>query len=407
MSPQFQKLTFKNATGENLSARLDLPMDEKPVAYALFAHCFTCSKSLNAVINISRALTARGIAVMRFDFTGLGESEGDFSDTTFSSNIQDLIAAAEFMADAYEGPALLIGHSLGGAAFLHAAPHIPWARAVATIAAPFYPEEFPYPNLKDKIMEEGSAEVSIGGRSFVIRRKFLEDLQKSRMEDVIRGLKKPLIVFQSPSDEVVNVNEGVKIFDAAQQPKSFISLDGADHLLSNKEDSRYVGSVIGAWFEKYSSREEETESDDHGQARGIVTRIGKFGFRTEIVSGKHRLVADEPIAMGGSDTGPNPYDLLTAALGACTCMTLRMFADRKGWPLESVTARLEHRKIHAEDCRDCETKEGKIDVIDIEVDPTGNLSAEQRQRLLEISGRCPVHRTLHSELSIRSRLKEQ
>lgn len=405
---QFQKLTFRNAAGQRLDARLDLPMDEKPHAYAIFAHCFTCTKNFNAVVNISRALTRDKIAVLRFDFTGLGESEGDFSNTGFSSNVSDLVAAAEFLKSGFDAPKLLIGHSLGGAAVLQAAASIPSSLAVATIGAPadlssvarFLSREGP------EIRSKGEARVTLAGRSFRIRKEFVDELDRSSMEQSIRQLGKALLIFHSPRDTIVGIESAGKIFQAARHPKSFISLDQADHLLSSRSDSLYAGAVLAAWAGKYIGSPEDRDREERDLTDNrIVVHTGQTGYRTEILAGAHRLIADEPVAVGGSGTGPSPYDYLVSALGACTSMTLRMYADRKEWPLESIVVRLKHRKVHARDCSECESKSGRIDVVEREIELRGPLDAEQRERLLEIADRCPVHRTLHSEIRVETRLK--
>ena len=404
---QFQKLTFENANGDKLAARLDLPIDEKPIAFAVFAHCFTCTKNFNAVVNIDRALAREGIAVLRFDFTGLGESEGDFSETSLSSNVADLVAAAGYLESNFEAPRLLIGHSLGGAAVLQAASQIPSAAAVATISAPFDLSEIANfsGNTKEEIKARGEAEINLAGKTFTLKKKFLDDLEQSRMEETIRNLKRALIIFHSPRDNIVGIDNAAKIFKAARHPKSFVTLHDADHLLSNRADSLYVGSVLAAWVRKYITvRQAEGPKRDLTDNR-IVVRTGRKGFQTEIFANGHSLIADEPIAVGGADTGPTPYDYLVSALGACTSMTIRMYADRKQWPLESVVVRLKHRKIHAEDCQDCDSKTGIIDYIEREIDLVGPLGKEQRQRLLEIADKCPVHKTLHSDITVKSWLK--
>jgi putative redox protein len=405
---QFQKLTFVNSSGDRLAARLDLPIDEKPVAFAVFAHCFTCTKNFNAVVNINRALAREGIAVLRFDFTGLGESEGDFSQTGLSSNVADLVAAADYLESNFEAPGLLIGHSLGGAAVLQAASQIPSAAAVATISAPFDLSEIAgvLGSTREEIEAKGEAEIELAGKKLTLRKKFLDDLDQSRMEETIRKLNKALIIFHSPKDDVVGIENAARIFKAARHPKSFVTLDDADHLLSNRADSLYVGSVLAAWSRKYIKVPQEEDRKRDLTDNRIVVRTGKKGFQTEIFANGHSLIADEPIAVGGADTGPTPYDFLVAALGACTSMTLRMYADRKQWPLESAVVRLRHRKIHAEDCRECDSKTGIIDHIEREIELTGPLGKEQRQKLLEIADKCPVHKTLHSEITVKSWLKE-
>jgi uncharacterized OsmC-like protein/alpha/beta superfamily hydrolase len=404
----FLKLSFKNQTGENLAARLDLPVDEKPVAFAIFAHCFTCTKNLNAVVNINRALAREGIATLRFDFTGLGESEGDFSHTSFSSNVSDLIAAADFLKLEFEAPKLLIGHSLGGAAVLQAAKYVPSSIAIATIGAPLnltHLVRYLEPQ-QQAVRTQDEAEITLAGKTFKIRRQFLDDLELTHIQETIQSLCKPLLIFHSPADSIVGIENAAEIFQMARHPKSFISLDRADHLLSNREDSLYVGSVLAAWVRKYLEISLPVSPPRELTDNRVVTRTGRRGYQTEIIANGHRLMADEPIAVGGADTGPNPYDYLLSALGACTGMTLRMYADHKEWPLDSVVVRLKHQKVHARECRECETQNGKLDSIEREIELEGPLDSEQRHRLLEIADRCPVHRTLHSEIIVKTALKE-
>ena len=401
------RLTFTNSTGEQLSARLDMPLDGQPWAYALFAHCFTCSKDLKAVGNISRALTQEGIAVFRFDFTGLGESEGDFAETNFSSNIDDLLAAADFLGEQYQAPQLLIGHSLGGAAVLQAAAHISSARAVVTIGAPSEPTHVSrlLSQYKEAINTQGIAEVTLAGRRFTIKKQFLDDLSQIQMQDTIRSLRKALLILHAPLDNVVGIDNARQLFEAALHPKSFISLDEADHLLSDQTDSLYAGSIIAAWVKKYIEPAQPDPLRAEAPDEWVVVHTGQIPYRTDIVAGGHRLVADEPLEVGGADTGPNPYDYLAAALGTCTSITLRMYADRHGWPLEAIQVRVKHEKIHARDCERCETENGKVDWIEREIELVGPLTSEQRVRLGEIADKCPVHRTLQSEIVVNTELK--
>ena len=401
--PNPQKLTFNNPAGEALSARLDMPVDGPPVAYVLFAHCFTCTKNLKAVGNISRALTQQGFAVLRFDFTGLGESEGDFADTNFSSNIADLVAAARFLGERYEAPRILVGHSLGGAAVLQAAAKLEDVSAVATIGAPFDPAHVKhlFQNSAEEIERSGRAVVKLAGRPFTIKKQFLDDLDSQQVTSILGSLKRALLVFHSPIDQTVGIENASLIFKAARHPKSFVSLDQADHLLSDETDSCYVGAVLAAWASKYVPADKRMPQNFEPEDNRVVARIGAEGFQTEIFASGHSLIADEPIAVGGTNRGPTPYDFLNAGLGACTVMTLRMYADRKGWPLEGVTARLQHEKVHASDCAECESDAtGKIDRIDREIELVGPLDDAQKKRLMEIADRCPVHRTLEGEIHV-------
>jgi uncharacterized OsmC-like protein/fermentation-respiration switch protein FrsA (DUF1100 family) len=406
MPAQTLSLSFPGARGTLLAARLDLPPAGTPIAYALFAHCFTCSKETKATTYVSAALAERGIAVLRFDFTGLGASDGDFASTNFSSNVEDLVAAANYLRERYRAPALLVGHSLGGSAVLAAARRVPEALAVATIGSPFDPAHVLHLiKNKEAVERDGEAEVDIGGRPFRIRRQFLEDISVSKLGDEVANMGKALLVMHSPRDSVVGVDNATRIFSAARHPRSFISLDPADHMLSRREDALYAGNILASWAARYLPASVDAAP---APATGTVvvqeTREGKFSQR--VLAGRHVIRADEPVAAGGMDSGLSPYDLVLAGLGACTSMTIRMYADLKGFPLERATVELRHEKIHAADCAACETREGKIDRIDRIIRLEGPLSEEQRAKLLEISNKCPVHRTLHSEVSIPTRLAD-
>ena len=396
-----ERLEFANEKGEKLAALVDLPLG-KPVAFALFAHCFTCGKDNVSAKRISERLAMCGIGVLRFDFTGLGMSEGDFADTHFSSNVDDLVAAGDHLRKTYGAPAILIGHSLGGAAVLAAAHRIPDARAVVTIAAPSDPAHVVglFKDHVDKIREQGQVEVQLAGRPFRIKREFLDDVAEQRIEDCLANLRKALLVFHSPTDDIVGIENASRIFTTAKHPKSFVSLAGADQLLSKKDDAVYVANVIAAWAERYL--EQPAERSDEQVGIVLVRETGGGKFQQEIMSGPHRFLADEPVKAGGLDSGPGPYDLLLASLGACTSMTLRLYAENKKLPLQRVSVRLTHNKIHAEDFLNCETKEGMIDRIDRNITLEGALSADERKRLLEIADKCPVHRTLESEIEIRT-----
>jgi uncharacterized OsmC-like protein/alpha-beta hydrolase superfamily lysophospholipase len=397
-----ERFDFFNAAGERLAALLDSPV-EPPRAYALFAHCFSCGKDINAAKRIAEGLTALGIAVLRFDFTGLGSSEGEFANTTFSSNVADLVAAAAELRKKRQAPAILIGHSLGGAAVLAAAGEVPEARAVVTIGAPSDPAHvIGLVQNRGMIGATGDIDVALAGRSFRVSRAFLEDIAEQKLEARISGLRKALLVFHSPNDDIVGIENASRIFTAAKHPKSFVSLAGADHLLSRRSDAAYVANVIHAWAERYLDLPEVAL--DLPERAGMVvvreTRVGRL--QQEIKVGRHRLLADEPVTAGGLDSGPGPYDLVLAGLGACTSMTLRLYAERKALPLDRVTVRLAHSRIHAADCENCETKEGMLDRIDRVITLSGNLDEDQRKRLLEIADKCPVHRTLTSEIDIRT-----
>jgi len=399
--PRSEQVTFAGSRGAELAARLELP-DGAPLAAALLAHCFTCSKDSHAASRVARALARRGLAVLRFDFTGLGGSGGDFANTDFSSNVEDILAAAAFLRGRGLAPKLLIGHSLGGAAVLAAAGRIAEAKAVATIAAPADPAHV-VAQLGDslaRIAAQGEGEVQIAGRAFRIRQSFIEGANAQKLEAQIKALHKALLVFHAPRDQVVSIDHATRIFVAARHPKSFVSLDDADHLLTREADADYVADVLAAWSSRWLGAAPPAELPplEPGTVEVAETREGTYTERVR--AGRHVLRADEPLESGGTDTGPSPYDYLLAGLGACTAMTLRLYADRKAWPLEKVTVRLRHGRIHAADCADCETKEGMVDHIERAIAIEGPLDAAQRARLAEIADKCPVHRTLTSEIKI-------
>lgn len=404
-----ENVTFANDEGVELAGILNLPEDEKPRAYAIFAHCFTCSKNNLATAEIARALSRRRIAVLRFDFTGLGDSNGEFSDTDFSHNVRDLLAAARFLTENDKTPTILIGHSLGGTAAFHAATQIPSVKAVVSIAAPFHPRHAIklFGEARQKIEKNGAAQVSIAGRAFTIRKDFLDDADAQDPGEKLARLKAALLVLHSPRDQVVSIDNARDIYVAAKHPKSFISLDPANHLLSSKEDARFAAEMIATWTNRYLEAPDEEQTTVPETDGRVTARTGPQGFRTDIFAGGYSLVADEPESYGGEGLGPSPYDYLQAALGACTTMTVQMYARRKKWPLQSAVVRLRHQKVHAEDCAHCEEKQGKIDFFERELELQGELSDEQRQRLLEIAEKCPVHKTLHSEVEIRSKLREE
>lgn len=397
-----EKIEIPGSQGGTLSARMEWP--DGPVrAHALFAHCFTCGKDSLAATRIARALTAQGIAVLRFDFTGIGASEGDFASTNFSSNLADLEAVAMYMRSRGQAPALLIGHSLGGAAVLGMARRLPELRAVVTIAAPSDPRHVLglLGDNVERIRAEGELEVKLAGRPFRIARQFIDDVSSHRLLDEVAHLGKPLLVMQSPTDDTVEVENGLAIFEAAAQPKAYVALDGADHLLQNRAGAAYAASMITAWSQHYLPTLTEDVQDAIPEPGVVMVAERHRGrYQQTIRMGSHELVADEPVAVGGDDAGPNPYELLLSALGACTSMTMRMYAERKSLPLEHVAVQLRHEKIHAEDCAACETTVGMVDRIERRIAIRGDLSDEQRASLMSIADKCPVHRTLHSEIRI-------
>ena len=392
-----RKLTFNNRNNTPLSARFDVPVDGHINATAIFAHCFTCSKNLRAVRQVVTGLNRQGIAVLSFDFTGIGQSHGAFAETNFTSNIEDLIDAANYVEEHYRAPQLLVGHSLGGAAVIAASAHLESVKAVATIGAPSTPSHLThlFEDIEEDIEHKGYGKVVLGGQSFEITEQFVRDLNQNDIKETLGRFKRALLVMHAPLDEVVSVNNATEIFLAAKHPKSFVSLDKADHLLSEEEDAIYAGEVIGQWASKYIDRHDHDQLAQNAQ---VVTRTGPDGYHTDIRAGRHGMIADEPKSVGGHDHGPTPYDLLLASLGACTSMTLRMYADRKKWPLQSVIVRLNHKKQHTVDCQRCGEDGAKLDHIDKRIELIGDLDDAQRQRLLQIAERCPVNRTLNKEV---------
>ncbi|WP_299245352.1 bifunctional alpha/beta hydrolase/OsmC family protein [uncultured Aquimarina sp.] len=394
------KITFTNAEGQTLSGRLELPADQHPHNFALFAHCFTCNKNLGAVRNISRALTSQGFGVLRFDFTGLGESEGDFADTNFSGNVEDLVTAADFLAQEYQAPSLLIGHSLGGAAAIFAAAEIDSIKAIATIGAPSDPTHVQHllRSGLEEIEANGKAVVNLSGRDFTIKKQFLDDLETKSLPTVAKNLNKALLVMHSPQDTTVGIKNAEEIYHAAKHPKSFVTLNGADHLLMRKEDSIYAGNVIAGWSSRYVDIPEEPslKSQHH-----VVASLGNDeGYTTQMKVGNHYIVADEPESVGGHDFGPSPYELVSAGLSACTAMTIKMYVARKGWNLQNVEVHTSYDKKHMEDCENCEDPTAKIDTFEREIKLEGDLDEKQIARILQIADKCPVHKTLHSETQV-------
>ena len=399
-----QKVTFENAEGHQLTGRLDLPADRHPHNFALFAHCFTCSKNLSAVKRISRALNKKGFGVLRFDFTGLGESHGDFSDSNFSGNVNDLIQAAKFLSDHYHAPSLLIGHSLGGAAVIMASKMLDSVKAVATIGAPSDPKHVKhlFSHELETISEHGIAQVNLGGRPFNIKQQFVRDLEDQPMAQTLKKLHKALLILHSPQDQTVELKNAEELYHAARHPKSFVTLDGADHLLTNPDDAGYAGHIIAEWVSRYIELPEESNLRTTHQV--VASLDADDGFTTQMKIGNHFMVADEPISYGGNDFGPSPYEFVSAGLSACTAMTVQMYVKRKGWDLKNIEVHTNYAKDHADDCANCEQDSAKIDTFDRLIRLEGDLTDAQISRILEIADKCPVHRSLTSTTQIRTQL---
>ncbi|MBT8255807.1 MAG: bifunctional alpha/beta hydrolase/OsmC family protein [Bacteroidia bacterium] len=399
------KINFQNKSGETLSGRLDLPADQDPHNFAIFAHCFTCTKDFSAVRNVSKALANEGFGVLRFDFTGLGDSDGDFANTNFSSNVDDLVSAANFLASEYKAPSLLVGHSLGGAAVIFAAAQIDSVSALVTIGAPSNPVHV-QKQLGEKleeIREAGEAIVTLAGREFKFKKQFIEDLEECSCSEAASKLDKALLIMHSPQDATVSIKNAEEIYHAARHPKSFVTLDGSEHLLIDKKNAAYVGKVVAGWATRYIPvPAQEVIKTTH---QVVASLDDEDGFTTEMRLGNHYMKADEPIRVGGSDYGPTPYELLAGSLSACTAMTIQMYARRKEWKVDNVEVHTSYSKDYATDCATCvDDGSAKIDTFRREIKLRGELDERQRQRLLEIANKCPVHKTLHSETQILSQL---
>ncbi|MEO1045120.1 MAG: bifunctional alpha/beta hydrolase/OsmC family protein [Pseudomonadota bacterium] len=402
-----QKIDFTNAKDIKLSGTLELPAAGPVRGYALFAHCFTCTQASHGARRISEALGGMGIATLRFDFTGLGRSEGDFADSHFSSNVSDIIAAAEYLTGTYQGPALLIGHSLGGAAVIAAAEHVPSARAVITLGAPFAVDHVlgQLGDAVERITQDGEGEVTIGGRPFYVNRDFIDNAHGQDQAARLGKLRRALLVLHSPTDTIVGIDEARQIYEAAKHPKSFVSLPDADHLLTDADQARYVAAIIAAWAVPHIATEAQDQQAGDATAEGEVlveSAGGKFSQR--VTAGAHSFIADEPLSFGGSNLGPTPYDLLLAGLGSCTTMTIQMVAKREKIPLDHVNVTVRHKRCHSEDCQEAGRGRPRIEIIERDLHFTGALDEAQRARLLEIADKCPVHRTLEADPIIRTKL---
>ena len=398
-----ERLTITSPAGFELAGSLELPTGLVRGA-ALFAHCFTCTRQSRAAVHVARALAAEGIACLRFDFTGLGDSEGEFGRAGFATDVADLVAVGAYLHDRFAQPILLVGHSLGGAAVLAAADEIGLERiaAIATIAAPA-----DVPHVLERIdgdlaaiRKDGEGAVTIGGRSFKLGREFIDRVESVDLLAEVAALRHPLLFLHSPTDGLVGIENASALFGAAKHPKSFVSLEGADHLLLDETNARFAASIIASWAHRYMPLRDDWPMPEEG----VVVKTGHGKFGTEVHTPTHRFIADEPHAVGGDDSGPTPYDLLLGALGTCTAMTMKMYADRKDWPLEGVSIHLTHDRDHAKDCDHCKDPKSKVQSIERTITLTGDgLDEEQRARLLEIADMCPVHRTLEGELHVHSR----
>ncbi|MCK0157782.1 bifunctional alpha/beta hydrolase/OsmC family protein [Cellulophaga sp. F20128] len=390
------KLKIKNRKGIALHAHLEVPANQKPLQFAIFAHCFTCNSTLNAVKNISRALTKHGFGVLRFDFTGLGRSEGDFSESHFSANISDLLDVSKYLEEHYKAPGLIIGHSLGGAAAIVAASKLDNIKAVATIGAPATSDHVThlFSHSVEEVQDKGEVEVHIGGRPFTINQEFVANFSKTDLPEITKNLRKPLLIMHAPFDQVVGIENAHKLYTGAHHPKSFVSLDQADHLLSNTQDSVYAGTMIGTWAQRYFPVQDNEMLQPEGEQLVAHLDIIENNFTTQIQTKKHSFIADEPNSIGGDDFGPSPYEYLNAAIASCTVMTLKMYAERKKWDLQEVFVYISHARKHSDELQLDVEKPGYLDHISKKLKFVGNLDEAQKTRLKEIASRCPVHKTV-------------
>jgi putative redox protein len=404
-----QKLIIPTRSGINLSAKLELPANGVVQQYAIFAHCFACTSNLGIVRNISRALTSESIAVLRFDFTGLGNSEGDFESTNFSNNVSDIVDISSYLEENYKAPKLLIGHSFGGTAVLMAAFQLPEVNGIVTIGSPSMPGHVKklLDYSPEKFEKENSFLTQVGGQSFKIQKQFIEDLEQNDLLVNIKKLKKAILVMHSPQDSIVEISNAAELYHNAHHPKSFISLDGADHLLSKKEDALYAANVIASWSKRYIDLSQIEEEEEKKSTKGeqVVAHLNlENGFTTQIYTDKHVIIADEPVPFGGEDIGPSPYELLNASVGACTVMTIKLYAERKKWDLKEVFVYLSYSKKHAEEIDAGEDLMGQIDVITKKIKLIGNLDDTQVQKLKEIASKCPVHKTVSNKVFFQTEL---
>ncbi len=390
------QLKIENRKGLKLRAYLELPANQKPNHFAIFAHCFSCNSNFSAVRNISRSLSNHGFGVLRFDFTGLGRSEGEFAESHFSANVEDLLDVSNYLEKHYKAPSLLVGHSLGGAAVIVAGSKLNSIKAIATIGAPATVGHVThlFSHAIEEVAQKGEVEVKIGGRPFKINEEFVANFSKTNLPKITKELRKPILVMHAPFDKVVGIDNAHEIYHNAMHPKSFISLDDADHLLTKPTDSIYVGNMIGTWVDKYFPPEDNKMIATEGEQLVGHLNILEDNFTTSIQTKKHSFIADEPASIGGDDFGPSPYDYLSASLAACTVMTLKMYAQRKQWDLQEVFVYITYSKKHSDELDiNIETTK-QIDHLNKKLKFIGNLDEKQKQRLKEIASKCPVHKTL-------------
>lgn len=399
-----QKITFENSRGEKLSARIAFPIDRKPHNFAVFANCFTSNKNFKAIRYITQSLTAEGFGVLSFDFTGLGESEGNFAGTAFSSSVDDLICAANYLKENYVAPTLIVGHSLGGAAVILAASQVDEIKAVVTSGTPSARQHVR--NLLksgiEEIEENGVAEVDIGGRPFTVKKEFIDDLVNQKLPGVVKQIRKSYLGLHSAQDTIVGIENESELYLAVRHPRSFISPDGADHLLSKEKDACCAGDLIVTWAKRYVEIPEIEELST--QSRVVAYLDTSEKFTTHIKADQRSLIADEPENFGANVFGPSPYQLVASGLATCTLMTLHLYAELKKWDLQEVFRHIRHETTHLEDWKDCENPKAQIDKFTRDLELIGDLDVEQKQKLLEVSGKCPVHQPPENVAHIETRM---
>ncbi|WP_296385039.1 bifunctional alpha/beta hydrolase/OsmC family protein [Winogradskyella sp.] len=402
------RIEIKNKKGYTLAAYLELPANQKPNYYAIFAHCFSCSSNLNATKNISRALTAHGFGVVRFDFTGLGRSEGEFAESHFSANVEDLIAVNDYITEHHKAPSLLVGHSLGGAAVIVAASQLENIKAVATIGAPATVEHVThhFSHAIEEVANKGEVEINIGGRPFKVNQEFVNDFGKTDLPAITKKLRKPILVMHAPFDRIVGIENAQQLYHNALHPKSFVSLHDADHLLMNSKHSEYAGRMIGEWVKLYFPQLENEMLSTEGEQLVAHLDLIENNFTTQLQTQKHTFIGDEPSSVGGDDFGPSPYEYLNAAIATCTAMTLKLYAERKKWDLQEVYVYISHARKHSDELMLDVEKPGYLDHISKRLKFIGNLDDTQKQRLKEIASRCPVHKTVASEVVFDTKIIE-